>query len=123
MFNALFYNVFKHYKDAKNKNANTIATTYVSVLECALLFLLGVFFAGFFSQMNMDTMSQDKAWILFIMASVFIFFKNWIQYAGRKRKVLNAKMLKKKSSNYNIYMLWILPIACIGLALIILQAV
>ncbi len=123
IFDSLFFNVFKHYKDAKSKKANQIATAYISILQCALVLVLGVFFAGFFKQMNMETMSQDKAWILFIMVSIFIFFKNWMQYAGRKRKVLNAKMLKKKSANYSIYLLWLLPIACILLAFIIWQAV
>jgi len=123
IFDSLFFNVFKHYKDAKSKKANQIATVYISILQCALVLVLGVFFAGFFKQMNMETMSQDKAWVLFIMVSVFIFFKNWMQYAGRKRKVLNAKMLKKKSANYSIYLLWLLPIACILLAFIIWQAV
>ena len=123
IFNSLFYSVFKHYKEAKNKKANRIATFYISVLQCALLFLFGVFFAGFFSQMHMDTMSQEKAWTLFALASIVIFFKNWIQYGGRKRKVLNAKMLKKKASHFNIYLLWLLPIASIFLAIIILQAV
>ncbi|MGB1308265.1 MAG: hypothetical protein ACPG6B_05100, partial [Oceanihabitans sp.] len=108
---------------AKNKKANQLATTYVSVLQCALVLLLGVFFAGFFNQMNMTTMSQDKAIVLFVLTCIFIFFKNWMQYAGRKRKVLNAKMLKKKTTNYSILMLWLLPIACLGLAAIIYQAV
>ena len=123
IFDSLFFNVFKHYKDAKSKKANQIATVYISILQCALVLVLGVFFAGFFKQMNMETMSQDKAWVLFIMVCVFIFFKNWMQYAGRKRKVLNAKMLKKKSANYPIFMLWLLPIACVLLAIIIWQAV
>ncbi|WP_417866677.1 hypothetical protein [Xanthomarina gelatinilytica] len=123
LFDALFFNVFKHYKDAKSKKANQMATLYISILQVAILLVLGVFFAGFFNQMNMDTMSQDKAWFLFVLAAVFIFFKNWIQYAGRKRKVLNAKMLKKKGTNYSMVMLWLLPIACVVLALVILQAI
>ncbi|HLV69066.1 MAG TPA: hypothetical protein VKY34_00060 [Xanthomarina sp.] len=123
LFDSLFFNVFKHYKDAKSKKANQIATMYVSILQVAILLVLGVFFAGFFNQMNMDTMSQDKAWFLFVLVAVFIFFKNWIQYAGRKRKVLNANMLKKKSANYSIFLLWLLPFACIILAVVILQAV
>lgn len=123
IFDSLFFSVFKHYKDAKSKKANQIATIYISILQCALLLVLGIFFAGFFNQMNMDTMSQDKAWTLFIMVSVFIFFKNWMQYAGRKRKVLNAKMLKTKSQNYSIFLLWLLPVACVLLAAIIWQAV
>lgn len=123
IFDSLFFNVFKHYKNSKNKKANQIASIYISILQCSILLLLGMFFAGFSSQMNMNTMSQDKAWALFIMASVFIFFKNWMQYAGRKRQVLNAKMISKKSQNYSIFMLWLLPVACIVLSIIIWQAV
>tara|TARA_R110002012_G_scaffold312248_1_gene522530 strand:+ start:81810 stop:82187 length:378 start_codon:yes stop_codon:yes gene_type:complete len=123
IFDSLFFSAFKHYKNRKSKNANQFATIYISILQCAILLLLGMFFAGFSNQMNMNTMSQDKAWALFIMASVFIFFKNWVQYAGRKRKVLNAKMLNKKTQNHSIFLLWMLPIACIILSVILWQAV
>ena len=123
IFDSLFFNVFKYYKDAKSKKANQLATVYISILQCTILLLLGVFFAGFFNQMHMDTISQDKGWTLYILASIFLFFKNWIQYTGRKRSVLNAKMLKRKSRTYSIFMLWLLPVACIALAAIIWQAV
>ena len=123
LFDKLFFSVFKHYKDMKNKKANDIATAYISVLQSALILLLGVFFAGFFNQMNVNTLSQDKAITLFVLACVFIFFKNWMQYAGRKLKVLNAKMLKSKSLGYNIWLIWLLPLVCLGLSFIIYQAV
>jgi hypothetical protein len=123
LFDKFFFSVFKHYKDAQNKKANTIATVYISFLQSTLLLLLGVFFAGFFKQMHVNTLSQDKAISLFVLACVFIFFKNWMQYAGRKRKVLNAKMLKSKSLGYNIWLIWLLPVVCLGLSLIIYQAV
>lgn len=123
LFESLFFNVFKHYKNAKNKNANQIATVYISVLQSSILLVLGVFFAGFSKQMHLDAISQDKAIILFVLATIFIFFKNWIQYAGQKRKVLNAKMLRKKSANHSLLMLWLLPVACIVLSVIIYQAV
>ncbi|MBU2940883.1 hypothetical protein KO494_15140 [Lacinutrix sp. C3R15] len=123
LFDTLFFSVFKHYKDAKSKKANQLATVYISVLQCALILLLGVFFAGFFKQMNMSTMSQDKAIVIFILIGIFIFFKNWMQYAGQKRKVLNAKMLRKKTATYSMFMLWLLPVACIALAVVIYQAV
>jgi len=123
LFDKLFFSVFKHYKEAKNKKANKIATVYISILQGALLLLLGVFFAGFFNQMNVNTLSQDKAITLFVLACIFIFFKNWMQYAGRKRKVLNAKMIKSKTLGYNIWLIWMLPLICLGLSLIIYQAV
>ena len=123
LFDKLFFSVFKHYKEAQNKKANKIATVYISVLQSTLLLLLGVFFAGFFNQMHVNTISQDKAITLFILACIFIFFKNWMQYAGRKRKVLNAKMLKSKSLGYNIWIIWMLPLVSLGLTFIIYQAV
>ena len=122
-FDILFFHFFQYYKSKKNKKANSIATFYVTVLQCSLLLLLGVFFAKFFRQMHMDTMSASKAWTLFFLAIIFIYFKNWMQYGGRKRKVLNAKMLKNKKLTYNIWLLWLLPIAILGLTFVLFQAV
>ncbi|WP_425076568.1 hypothetical protein [Psychroserpens sp. S379A] len=121
-FDIFFFSIFSHYKTRFKQKANTIAVFYISVLQIALLFLLGSFFAVFLSQMNVATMSSSKAWTLFIIASVIIYFKNWIQYSGKKRKVLNAKTNKSKSKLYSIWLLWLLPIACIGLSIIILKA-
>ncbi|WCO01529.1 hypothetical protein [Psychroserpens ponticola] len=122
IFDIFFFNVFSYYKARFKKQANTIAVLYISTLQIALVFLLGSFFAVFLSQMNVNTMSSSKAWTLFIIASIFIYFKNWIQYGGKKRKVLNAKTSKNKSKLYPIWLLWLLPIASIGLSIIILQA-
>jgi len=121
-FDTLFFHFFQHYKTKKNKKANSIATFYVTVLQCSLLLLLGVFFAGFFRQMHVDTMSASKAWTLFILVAIFLYFKNWMQYGGRKRKVLNAKIIKKKKLSYNIWLLWLLPIVILGLTYILFQA-
>jgi hypothetical protein len=122
VFDALFFRFFQHYKAKKSKQPNSIATLYISVLQSSLLLLLGVFFAGFFKQMHVDTMSESKAWTLFICLVVFIYFKNWMQYGGRKRKVLNAKMIKKKKIAYNIWLLWLLPITVLGLAYVLSKA-
>ncbi|MGB5417473.1 hypothetical protein [Algibacter sp.] len=122
-FDALFFHFFQHYKTKKSKKANNIATFYVTVLQCCLLLLLGVFFAGFFRQMHVVTMDAPKAWTLFVLVAIFLYFKNWMQYGGRKRKVLNAKMLKKKKLSYNIWLLWLLPVAVLGLTYILYQAV
>lgn len=122
-FDALFFRFFQHYKTKKSKKANNIATFYITALQCSLLLLLGVFFAGFFRQMNVNTMSAPKAWTLFALVIIFLYFKNWMQYGGRKRKVLNAKMLKKKKVSHNIWLLWLLPVAILGLTYILYQAV
>jgi hypothetical protein len=121
-FDIFFFSIFNHYKARFKKQANTIAVFYISTLQIALIFLLGCFFAVFLNQMHVNTMSSSKAWTLFIITSVIIYFKNWIKYSGRKRKVLNAKTNKNKSQMYSIWILWLLPIACIGLSMIILKA-
>ncbi|WP_452220604.1 hypothetical protein [Lacinutrix salivirga] len=122
-FDTFFVKFFKHYKGSNTKRANTIALVYLTLLQSALVLLFGVLLAGFLDQMNVDTMSSKKAWSLFVILVGFIYFKNWMTYNGKKRMILNAKLSKKKTLNYPITMLWLLPFALIGLAIIILQAV
>ncbi|GAA3633065.1 hypothetical protein [Flavivirga jejuensis] len=123
LFDTLFYNIFSQYKTKYKQKANSIAVIYVTLLQVALLLLLGVFFAGFFKQMNMVTMSSTKAWTLFVLMAGFIYFKNWMQYTGKKRMMINAKMNKKKTQHHNIWLLWLLPVATLGLAYVLFQAV
>ncbi|NMH86919.1 hypothetical protein [Flavivirga algicola] len=123
LFDILFYNIFSRYKPKYKQRANSIAIVYVTFLQVALLLLLGVFFAGFFKQMHMVTMSSAKAWTLFVLVSVFLYFKNWMQYTGKKRMTIHAKMNKKKVEHYNIWLLWFLPVAVLGLAYVLYQAV
>lgn len=104
------------------QKANTIALFYTSILQIALVFVLGCFFAAFLSQMHVDAMSKDKAWTLFVMLALAIYFKNWISYNGKTRKILNAKFNKKKTPKYNMALLLILPIICVGMGLLLLQA-
>ena len=121
-FDNLYFHFFNHYKDKKNKTANNIATFYLTFLQGSILLLLGVFFAGFFRQMHVDTMSAPKAWTIFVLVIMFMYFKNWMQYGGRKRKVLNAKMLKNKKLSYNIWLLWLLPLVVLGLTYVVSMA-
>ena len=121
-FDALFFHFFQYYKSKKSKKANSIATFYLTLLQSSLLLLLGVFFAGFFKQMHVKTMSSVKAWTLFGLVVIFLYFKNWIQYSGKKRKVLNAKVLKNRKLHYNIWLLWLLPVVILGLTYVLYQA-
>jgi hypothetical protein len=121
-FDALFFHFFQYYKSKKSKKANSIATFYLTLLQSSLLLLLGVFFAGFFKQMHVQTMSSVKAWTLFGLVVIFLYFKNWIQYSGKKRKVLNAKVLKNRKLHYNIWLLWLLPVVILGLTYVLYQA-
>ncbi|MBR9846981.1 MAG: hypothetical protein GYB35_13135 [Algicola sp.] len=121
-FDTLFFSVFNHYKTTYKQKANTIAVVYLSLLQIALILVLGAFFSIFLEQMHVNTFSASKGWTLFIMTSVFIYFRNWIVYSGRKRKVLNAKTNKNKQTTYSIWMLWLLLLGCISLAIILLNA-
>ncbi|WP_406685524.1 hypothetical protein N1F78_07340 [Seonamhaeicola sp. MEBiC1930] len=123
VFDHYFYSIFSFYKKRFRQKANTIAIGYVSILQISLIFLLGCFFAAFFNQMNVNTMSSTKAWTLFGIVSVGIYFKNWLQYTGRKRIMINSKMVKKNKSQSNVWLLWLLPVAILFLAYILFQAV
>jgi hypothetical protein len=115
--------MFQYYKKKNGKKAIRFATLYVSILQCSFLLLLGVFFTGFFKQMHVDTMSASKAWTLFILISVALFFKNWMQYSGKKRNMLNAKRLQQKNQAYSIGLLFILPFIVLGLAYVLSHAI
>ena len=121
-FNQLYITVFSRFKGHFKQKANTIALYYISVVEIALLLLIGVFFNKFLDQMKVVFMTGADAWLLFIMTAVFIHFKNWVNYSGRKRRVLNAKLSSKKGLEYSSFLLIVLPIGIVGLSLLMLKA-
>lgn len=121
-FNQLYITVFSRFKGRFKQKANNIALYYISVVEIALLLLIGVFFNKFLDQMKVVFMTGADAWLLFIMTAVFIHFKNWVNYSGRKRRVLNAKLSSKKGLEYSSFLLIVLPIGIVGLSLLMLKA-
>lgn len=123
IFDTLFFNVFQHYKPTQKKKANTIALYYITGLQCSLVLLSGIVVSAFLNEMNSGTMSSGNAWALFIMACIVLVFKNWIQYSGKKRKILNAKLnSKKKPELYNIWLLWALLASALVLSITMLIA-
>lgn len=122
VFDQYYYSIFSFYKKRYKQKANTFALIYVSILQISLLLLLGCFFAAFLNQMHTNTMSSTKAWSLFAILSLAIHFKNWIQYTGKKRMMINTKMVKKNKPQTNVWLLWLLPIAILGLVYIVFQA-
>ncbi|WP_299271976.1 hypothetical protein [uncultured Psychroserpens sp.] len=123
-FDSFFFTVFQHYKPTHKKKANTIALFYISTLQCSLILLSGILLSAFLNEMNSITISSGKAWAFFIMISIFIYFKNWIQYSGKKRAVINVKRNSKKTpQQYNIWLLWFLLFGSIGLSIILLSTV
>lgn len=117
-----FYTIFNYHKKANKRLASRIAIIYIDLLQISVLLLLGVFFSVFFNQMNVRFMNSEEAWILFSIAALIISFKNWIQYSGKKRKVMNAKMTNSRSQSYSVWLLWSLPLVCIGLSVLLSRA-
>lgn len=119
-FDQLYFNVFNHYKITHKAKAKTIALYYISALQILLLLLSGIVLAVFLKQMNVITMSSSKTWTLFIIASLIILFKNWMQYSGKKRNILNAKF--KKQEARSIWTLWTLLLGCLALSIVLINA-
>jgi ABC-type multidrug transport system fused ATPase/permease subunit len=120
-FNQLYLTVFNRFKASLKQRANTIALFYVSIVEIAIMLLLGTFFIKFLDQMKVVVMNGTNAWLLFIIVSLFIHFKNWLNYSGRKRLILNAKLSKRKDLEYSLFILISLPFGLFGLSLMMLK--
>lgn len=118
----LFFNVYKCYNKHSKKRARFLAVIYISLFQITFLLLIGIFIATFLNQMNTYFMSSEKAWTLFIITIPIVYFKNWIQYSGRKGKIINANLSKTKNLSLNIWMLWLLPLGLILLSIILLKA-
>lgn len=121
VFDALYFSVFNHAKKRFKKRVNTISLLYVTILQCALILLLGVFFSEFLNQMKVNTMSATKAWTLFIIVCTVIYFKNWMQYSGKKRNILRAQKNSIKSKDFSVFTLLLLPIGIIVLSILLLK--
>jgi hypothetical protein len=121
-FDSLFFNVFQYYKSTYKTKANDIALLYILMLQASILLLLGTFLMLFFNGMNVDILSGSKAWILYVIIVIALLFRNWIYYTGKKRKVLNTKLNKSTASkSSNIWILWMIPLACFILAILLMQ--
>ena len=118
MLDTFYISIFNYYKKNLGKKSLSIALLYINFLELAIVLALGAFFMAFANQMKMLVMSSTKFWVLFIIVAIFIIFKNWMRYNGKKRTILNAKLKGAKTS---IYLLWILPLGCLIIGLILLQ--
>jgi hypothetical protein len=120
-FNRLYLTTFNRFKARFRQKANTIALFYVSIVEIAITLLLGIFFIKFLDQMKVIIMNETNGWLLFMILALFIHFKNWLSYSGRKRRILNAKLSIKKDLEYSLFVLISLPLGLLGLSLIMLE--
>ena len=118
MLDNFYTSVLYHYKKRLGKKALSLAMLYINLLELSILLALSSFSLAFASQMKMAVMSSTKFWVLFSLIGLFIIFKNWMRYNGKKRNILNAKVKPKHTS---IYLLWLLPLGCFAIAFILFQ--
>ena len=118
MLDSYYIRIFNYYKKKLGKRSLAIALLYINLLELSIILALGAFFMAFVNQMKILIMSSKKFWVLFILITAFVIFKNWMRYNGKKRIVLNAKL---KGNTTSIYLLWLLPFGCLTLAFILLQ--
>jgi hypothetical protein len=117
MLDNFYIAVFNYYKLRLGKKSLKIALFYINLFELSLYLAFSAFFLAFASQMKIPIMSMTKFWILFSIIGCFIVFKNWMRYNGKKRNVLKAKAKGKQS----IFLLWLLPIGCLAIAIILFQ--
>lgn len=117
-FDTFYISIFNHYKKVMGKQSIKIALLYINALEISIILALGAFFMAFAGQMKMQVMSSTKFWVLFVLITLSVMFKNWMRYNGKKRNILNAK---SKRNSTSIYLLWLLPIGCFTIAFILFQ--
>lgn len=118
MLDTFYITLLNHYKKRLGKKSLQLAFFYINLLELALILALGAFALAFATQMKMLVMSSTKFWVLFGLISLFIIFKNWMRYNGKKRNILNAKL---KSQRTSLFLLWLMPFGCLAIAIILLQ--
>ncbi|MDX1470208.1 MAG: hypothetical protein R3213_01825 [Flavobacteriaceae bacterium] len=123
MFDHLFFSAFEALKPRYKKSANNLAILYISILQILIFVIIGVFFKAFVENLNVVRLSADKIWAFLILGTVIIFFKNWIQYSGKKRKVLNSKITRTQEKKFSILGLLLFPLGCLLLLIILTQAV
>ena len=120
MLDTFYISIFNYYKKTFGKKSLGLALLYINFLELSIILALAAFFLAFANQMKLLIMSSTKFWVLFALVAIFVVFKNWMRYNGKKRIILNAKL---KGQTTSIFLLWILPLGCLTLAIILLQVV
>lgn len=122
LFDKLYLSVFNQVKHYKPKLAPRWALFYVSVFQLALCLFFGIFFMKFSKQMKLNILDDTSLWIVSLGITVFIFFKNWMSYNGKKRNILISRNTKK-SKQYSAYTLIVFLLALFALSFILSNSV
>ncbi|MUU79860.1 hypothetical protein [Winogradskyella endarachnes] len=118
MLDTFYITIFNLYKKRLGKKSIKVALLYINFLSLSIVFALATFLLAFAKQMKILIMSNTKFYVLMLLVSLFIIFMNWMRYNGKKRTILNAK---SNRINLSIYLLWLLPLGCLAIAVILFQ--
>ena len=121
-FDRLYLSVFHPVKQFKPKLAARWARLYVSFFQLALCLLFGIFFMKFSKQMKLNILDDTSLWIVSLGIIVFIFFKNWMSYNGKKRNILISRNTKG-TKPYSAITLIVFILALFALSFILSKAV
>ncbi|MGB0770633.1 MAG: hypothetical protein ACPGPB_07735 [Flavobacteriaceae bacterium] len=72
--------------------------------------------------MKLNILDDTSLWIVSLGITVFIFFKNWMSYNGKKRNILISRNTKK-SKQYSAHTLIVFLLALFALSFILSNAV
>ena len=122
LFDQFYISVYQIVKKYKPKLAAKAARFYVSLLQIGLFLLLGVFFMKFCDQMKLTFLTYPNAWLIFVGISLFIVFKNWMGYNGKKRSILFSKA-SKRASQHSFFALVVLQFFVYGLIFVVSKAI
>ena len=122
LFDQFYISVYQIVKKYKPQLAAKAARFYVSLLQIGLFLLLGVFFMKFCNQMKLTFLTYTNAWLIFVGISLFIVFKNWMGYNGKKRSILFSKA-SKRASQHSFFALVVLQFFVYGLIFVVSKAV
>ena len=118
LFDQFYISVYQIVKKYKPKLAAKAARFYVSLLQIGLFLLLGVFFMKFCDQMKLTFLTYPNAWLIFVGISLFIVFKNWMGYNGKKRSILFSKV-SKQASQHSLLVLVVFQFLVYGLTFLV----
>ena len=121
-FDRLYLSVFQEVKQYKPKLAARWARFYVSVFQIVLCLFFGIFFMKFSKQMKLNILDDTSLWIVSLGITVFIFFKNWMSYNGKKRNILISRNTKRLKP-YSAYTLIVFLLALFALSFILSNTV
>ena len=105
----LYISVYIHFRYLKTKFASKLARLYLSLLQVGVFFALTFFIIEFLRQMKINFLNINQAFF-FASVSIFIWFRNWLIYNGKRHIILMAKKieLRKHYSTLSLILFQIL---------------